>query len=321
MEFREDTFSHNIWGITDAQINHYTNKFVAATALSGLTWFKNNHRLIKDAYDLYQGFRQKKEMATGRRGRYRKSKRYRRRGFKRRRIGRRRSGLGRRVRAINRLLRTKGIRNAEIKYLDVATIASTPTEYENYEASRGPKFNLTLPIVQSDTKEGRAGAKIFVRKIKLYMSFFANQATTAGTDQLVRWIVVRDKHPSSPTSMPQMEELFIVSQAAGGVPTTAAMGWSSMHTFRYIDNRLAGRFSWLASGIVRLGRNIGSQGFSTVMLKKTIRVMQPTYFGNQESLVDADFGKGQIYLYAYSTEVGGNFPTGTVSYRVSYTDL
>lgn len=256
--------------------------------------------------------------------------RYRKRGYKRRKLsskrrrygkrryGKRRGSLSRRVRGISNFLRNKGIRNVESKYYSAFGGAATPAYADRYDVARAPIIGFTKGISNGNDYTSRNGAKIFIRKIKLYLMFTASSSAPY-PEQYIKWCVVRDKKPDSQTNDPILND--VVFNNIGTSASGQAYGNIALMTFRDVNNRYTNRFSWLASGVHKIVNENGT-GEKTVFIKKNIRVNQPCYYGTSQT--DVDRGAGHIYLYAYSTSgssTPADSPTIQFAYRVYFTDV
>lgn len=287
--------------------------FGASAIIGGLNWFRENYQHVKTGLDLYYQLNEKKMVYRKGRGK----RTYRRRGYKRRRLrryGRRRGGLRRRIRAISSMLRRKGIRNSEIKFLQNTGSVAVNT----VQANQFPIQNLA-EIAAGDGKANREGAKVFIRHIRIRGLVRTTEGAATFPENYIRFLIVRDKVPHSPTAEPHLTDVFNFPNTAPATTyNTAAI---NMMPWKYADNRFARRWQVLAQWGMKIS-SVNATGDSTRMFKKNIRVMQPAYYG--ASLTDQDLGPGQIYLYAWSTEPKSTLPdapTLTFAYRVTFTDV
>jgi len=235
----------------------------------------------------------------------RKSKRY-----GRRRFGRRRGRMGK----LGRRLRSKGIFAAEIKYLDAEITGGRALKFSS---TRDPLVTFTN-ISEGVDYQSRIGAKVFIRKVRLGMQIGASEDDNAPNEQYVKWVVVRDKTPDLPAVPANLGEVL-----SGWYPNpgTTDQGWLDMFPMRHINNRLANRFQWLWSGMTKVIKDPGA-GQQNVLIKKTINVFQPCYYGAEDALNDR--GGGQIYMFFWSnnTNVASDeHPYINMVSRISYTDV
>lgn len=318
MEFGEGDFQRAFLGFrSETEYNTWLNTFITSSAISGVKWYANNYDTVKKAYELYKSTFGQTQMA-----------RYRKRGFKRRRVhgrkkryGRRkygrRGGLGRRVRSISRFLRNKGLRNIETKYFDIHADPTAPQYAYRWDVTRDPQITFTQDILQGNQYDMREGAKIFVRKIRMYAMFTAS-STSSYPEQYIRWFVVRDKRPDSSTVIPKLGDILYNEIATSA--SSQAYGNLALMTFKEINNRQAGRFQFLAQGMHKVVNESGT-GEKTVLWKKTISVRQPCYYGTSTGA--NDLGCGHIYFFAYSSDgssVDANYPLMQYACRVYFTD-
>lgn len=322
MEYGEGDFQRAFLGFHNSDQLHYAvTGLGVATAYNFVTHWRNNYDSYKQAYELYNQFRSSRKE---RRQEEKMARRYRKSGYKRRRTGkykygkRRRGkrgygGLARRVSKISRMLRTKGVRNTEIKYQEVqSTVAVGPMT-----TALAPVLSFTNVIGTGSGYAARTGGKVFVRKIKLWIMLGAKTGAT-NPEQYVRVFVVRDKQPAAAAGLPLFTD--VASPAATAV-TNQTTGNLSLMTFQWINNRFDGRFNILWSGMFKVVNESGS-GEKTRLIKKIIKVFKPAEFG--QSNTGTDLGPGQLYLYAYSsdpTTTSTNQVDMNYAYRLSFTDV
>jgi len=315
MEFGEGDIARSWFGFhNEDQANYALGSFVVASAYSGLSWFRKHHGEIKLAKEAYDNIG-KKEMASykryrkrrriGRKYGKRRSKRYRKYG---------RGSLARRVRRISRIINSKGIKSAEVKYRD----ATFDWQVSKAEANNQPNVNFASGIVQGLDIDERLGNKIFIRKINL--QFFISASTTSTNfEHWVRWIVFRDAHPDSDSVSPFYNEVFQTNFAPAG----AVAQWQANLAFllnRYVNNKFKNRFQWLWTGVTKVSKD-GGTAETIKVFKKKIKVFKPMHFVGD--VPEANRGPGQLYLMAFSTEPSAtvaNMPRIVGTYRISYTD-
>lgn len=306
-----------LWGVSEQYGNQVLNTIGGIALYKATNWYRNNYKNIKTGLDVYYAQGNQKKMA-----------RFRRNGYKRRRIGRRygrkrrfyrSKRLAGRVRRISKMLRSKGIRNTEIKYIN------------NFDVQLGNRPTTTLPaqfcftsqVTQGTGREDRIGAKIFVRKLNLKFQIRANSAAT-NPETYVRILIIRDKQPASATVGPIYNDLF---DFPAPLPTSAAIDQGAttmaftMQTFKKMNDRIKGRFQWLFDKWVKVSNDEGT-GHSTITFNKIINVFKPAYYGDLPS--DGDRGPGHIYMYLVSNEGKQSntaWPDVNYSCRMSFTDV
>lgn len=315
MEFGEGDIARSWFGFhNEDQVNYALGSFAVSTAYSGLSWFRKHHGEIKLAHEAYDNFR-KKEMATYKRYRKRRriGRKYGKRRFKRyRKSGR--GSLARRVRRISRIINSKGIKSAEVKYRD----STFDWQVSKPDLNNQPNIYLLDGIIRGDEENERNGNKIFVRKINL--QFFLSASDTATNDEhWIRWIVIRDAHPDSDSVSPYYQEIFESTFTSTG----NSAQWQANMAFllnRYIHNKFKNRFQWLWTGVTKVSKN-GGAGEKIKVFKKKIKVFKPAHFTGDVPATNK--GPGQLYLLAFSTEPSAtvaNMPRIVGKYRISYTD-
>jgi len=313
MNYGEGDIQRAFFGFhNEEQFNNYLIGLGVSSVYSAIRWYRNNHAEIKLTYDLLQQL-QKKKMAR----RFGRKRNYRRRGYKRRRIsGRRRYGrakLSRRIRSISRMLRSKGIRSTEIKYVD-SNGGGTVTRLQS---SNVADLKFTKDIAQGNAYNQRVGGKIFVRKIRMYIMFTASSTSTY-PEQYVKWLVVREKTAITAGAVPDIGQVISAPVTS---PATQGGGNQTIMTSKYVNNRFQNRFQVLWSGLTKVVNESGS-GEKTRLFKKTIKVFKPTEYGINPD--GTDLGPGQIYLYMWSsdpTTASANQVSYQYFYRVSFTDV
>lgn len=301
-----------IWGVSEHHANQVLNTVVGLGVYKATNWFRNNYKNIKTGLDTYYAIKPKTQMA-----------RFRRTGFKRRRLSRRygkkrrfyrsKRGLAGRVRRISRMLRSKGVRNTEIKYND--TYNAT---YMDPPSVSGPIPTVLTSIARGTTQNDRIGAKVFIRKIRFQAVITAGAAPTY-PEQYGLIYIVRDKQPASETVAPTYYDMFKFPIALP--PSGQAQGNLAMMTMRHIGNRMQNRFQVLAKWRFKVVAESGA-GAKTVYINKTIPVFKPCYYGTASDL--STRGPGQIYAYYISsdpsTTSANQIQIQTVQ-RVSFTDI
>lgn len=266
-----------------------------------------------------------KKMASGRG--------YKKRGFKRRRIGRRygrRRGRGKgrmgrvysKIRRINKIIYTKGLRNAEIKY--ITTTAQT-VNLTTWAFSKAPSITFTK-LANGNNLPARIGAKVFIRHIKYSLALYANASATE--EQWIKWIIVRDTKPDSGwdntgtydpdlASIPKLGDVYKPANTL--TASTTADGLLQLVPYADTVYRNSKRFQWLDSGLIKVNPNLGSGNVSQ-LIKKRVKVMKPCYYGDTTSNAGTENGRGQIYMWTMSNFTT-NVPFGVMDFRLSYTDL
>lgn len=306
-----------LWGVSEKYGNAVLNTLGGIALYKTTNWFRNHYKNIKTGLDTYYAIKPKTQMA-----------RFKRRGFKRRRVSRRygrkrrfygAKRLARRVSSISRMLRSKGVRNTEIKYHEISgkTNANRPT------TSVPAVKCLTADISQGTGNEDRIGAKIFIRKVNLQFQLRANNLSTS-PETYVRILLIRDKQPASPTVGPIYADLFKFPQALPASadpdqsPSTMAM---TMMTRKHTSNRIAGRFQWLHDKWYKVSNEAGV-GSEIITIRRHMSIFKPCFYGDLPS--DGDRGPGHIYMFAISND-GRNtvtsHPAFDWSVRLSFTDV
>lgn len=263
--------------------------------------------------DLFKPNLQETQMARFRKRRRISRKRYKRRGRRSRRYGRMRRG----IRKLYRKLKRHGIFNTEVKYRDdeligqrIGAAHSTLLPFITFtNLSEGPEF------------QGRIGAKVFIRKIKIGMVFTSSNHVDAVSEQYIRWAIVRDTVPDVPSQAP-----FITEPFEFWYPNPANVNEAQLNLlpYKYVNNRQAKRFQYIWGGVTKVAKDTAA-GYQRQFVKKIINVFKPCQYGNEDAL--ADRGPGQLYMFFWSNaHVASNppsdfqYPLVDVSYRISYTD-
>lgn len=267
-------------------------------------------------YELYvgsQGFARKTQMAR-RYGKRRRVSRKSRRRYGKRRYRRGRSNGG--TRRLYRRLRNKGIFSTEVKYRDNELLGY---RVQHVSSGLGPAVTFT-DLSEGATYQERIGAKVFIRKIKLYMQFGCGSSGSAPQDETyIRWAIVRDKVPDAAANPAFITEPFDFFYPN---PTNFNETVAGMCPFRWVNNRQAKRFQYLWGGMTKVTTN-SAAGYERTMIKKIIRVNKPCQYGNEDSVNDR--GPGQLYFFVWSDQYGPNsqdaiYPYLNMYYRVSFTD-
>lgn len=160
-------------------------------------------------------------------------------------------------------------------------------------------------ISEGDAKINRTGSKIYVTKIRMNAIWRATTGSPA--ESMVKWMVLREKHPESPDLRnwangsgqgPTLSDLYTGTPLVE--PTTALtveqridIQWPK---WKYVDSWQNGRFSTLAQGEFKIGSDTGNV-ISTIPWRQTIRVNQPVTYGDTAG---TSVGKGMIYFIAWS---------------------
>lgn len=147
-------------------------------------------------------------------------------------------------------------------------------------------------------------------------------STPTRPEQWIRWLVVRDKQPAVPNSNPDITDIyaFVLTLRATSSAYSQQEANRLLDTFKWTNNRFAGRFQILWKGMTKVANE--ASGTRIWKFKKIINVFKPAEFGVAADLNDR--GPGQLYLFAWSSEpstTAGNMPTMDMSCRLSFTDV
>lgn len=289
---------------------------------NGVNWIidffkKSTGQLLHDnIYDFYAPYILKKKMARRYGKRRRVSRRSSRRRYGRRRFRRGGRRYSRSTRGLYRRLRNKGIFSTEVKYRDDELLGY---RVQRVNSTLFPCITFTN-LSEGVTYQERIGAKLFIRKIKLYLQFGAGDAGSLPQDETyIRWALVRDKVPDTSSNPPFITEPFDFFYPN---PVDFNQATAGMCMFRHVNNRFAKRFQYIWGGMTKVSVN-SAAGYERTIIKKIVKINKPVQYGVGDDL--SDIGPGQLYFYVWSDQYGPNeqnsvYPYMNCYYRVSFTD-
>lgn len=239
-------------------------------------------------------------------------------GYKRRRKFRRGGGrLLRKIKRINRTLARKGVFNIETKYLRTGGtyFANLPDPTSGVSNAT----NLMGTLTRGEDFDEMQGGKIFVKNIRL--QYMLRAPSTMAGDVVVRIMVVRDKQPASPSTVPLLQQLF--DFYIPNKPTSQSEADLNIMLWRWTNSNTAGRFQILYNKMHIVTPAADNSYHKNIFYKKTIRINKPWYTDATEAQTnDARKGPGQLYLVYFSNSMdGANLgPFLNAAWRASYTD-
>jgi len=242
---------------------------------------------------------------------------------KRRRLGSRtttrrrrrfRGGLRRKLTRFSRTLRRKGILAIETKYYE--GFSATPSDLFEWGDTDPLLSNARIAhltaIPGGTTRAQRVGNKIWIRKIRLHL--FAQAHPTAGlNEQYIRIYLIRDLAPIVP------DVSSVASTRIGYyLQATSDSGNLNLFPWQYINSYRSPRPQILYSTMIKVSRETGAE-HQYKAWKKTINIFKPCHW--DDSSANANVGKGQIYLFAYTNEPNAAAPPKLeFAWRTMYTD-
>lgn len=217
-------------------------------------------------------------------------------------------------------LYTKGILSNEIHYYTSGLWVNSLPVING--TANGNRIQHLTGTYQGDTSINRQGNKIFVRHIFIKLAL-AYDVTSTQDFATATFLVVRDKHPTSPITLtapgpPTINDVLVLQRPTP--PTTDEEALIATADWKHVYAINQDRFEILWRKTMNLLSNpAAGKKYRTV--KRKIRVMQPCNYTGPNG--DDTAGPGHCYLFGWST---GKTITGTLipvayGWRTSFTDV
>lgn len=230
------------------------------------------------------------------------------------------TGLNRRVIQANRKAIKKLKGKPEIKWIESVAGAQQgagDVDIDGEDSTGAPvRFNLTSGVAQGNTREGRDGAVITMKRMSVHVKFIPPSGLTAESANRCTAILVHDSKPLESGGLPTVQELYSLGSAQATL-NTAFYNPHNVNTNKKRQETLKRRYTVLARKSIWVGSQpeCMPEGYLSLGVSANYKLDYGTGTTTGSSCLNQT-----LRLFLYSDSANAPHPRYVVQAKMSYTD-